>query len=93
MLASQKQPKALQSKHLQKLKHKDFDHKSKIYVVNSPADQKKFENTTQRALCLAGRNSAYKTTDCGAPPMPKPTRPRRISNQANTGAIDDNAPK
>lgn len=48
---------------------------------------------TQRALCLDGKNSAYNTTDCGAPPIPNPTSPLRIRSQVNIGAKALNAPK
>ena len=50
-------------------------------------------NTTHLALCLDGRNSAYRVTDCGAPPIPKPTSPLKINIQMKVGENDDRKPK
>lgn len=59
----------------------------------APNDQNKFVRITHLALCCDGKNSAYSTTDWGAPPMPKPTRPLRIKSHIKIGEIADNAPK
>jgi len=56
-------------------------------------DQNRLVRITQRALCFAGRNSAYNTTDCGAPPIPKPTRPLSMRSHTKIGARALNAPK
>jgi hypothetical protein len=60
---------------------------------HAPIDQKRFVNITHLARCLEGKNSAYKVTLCGAPPIPNPTKPLNISSQMNMGAKADSAPK